>query len=182
MSVARFKLSIKGIWVKCSTTVPVWHNHATPEGFCHILLSHSFTGIQTHNLRIMSQIFYHYATGYWSSIYFDMKSWTLFPTLCQWWVLNPQSWDYELILRPMCYPGTIMSDMKSWTRFLLVPMVGFKPTILGLWIECSTTMPQEHNHLWYFLSLGANGGFQTLCFRIMSWVFYRCARWGSTTH
>jgi hypothetical protein len=63
---------------------------------------------------------------------------------------------------------------------LLLPMVGFKLTILGLRVQCSATALPGHNEqpsLILSFPLSASSGIQTLDLKLMSVVFNHCATW-----
>jgi hypothetical protein len=64
---------------------------------------------------------------------------------------------------------------------LLVPVVVFEPLILGIRVDCSTTvLPSYHSTFCHFLYLIARGGFWTPDLRNKSRAFYHCATGAQT--
>jgi hypothetical protein len=62
-----------------------------------------------------------------------------------------------------------------------VSVVVFEPAILGIRVECSTTvLLSYHSTFCHFLYLIARGGFWTCNLRNKSRVFYHCATWAQT--
>ncbi len=57
----RIQTIILGLWVECSTTLLLGHNHLH-HIFCHFLSPGTSNKIWTFNVRIVSQMIYHYFT------------------------------------------------------------------------------------------------------------------------
>ncbi len=106
--------------------------------FCPFL-SHGFSGrIQTLDLKIMNQVFYHCATGALLTIFY--LSW------CQRQDSNPWSLDYEFNIQPLCYQRTAQYMGRFFKIFTFLDLVvGLEPVILGLWVKCSTTVLPGHS-------------------------------------
>ncbi len=124
---------------------------------------------------------------------------------CQWQVSNPCSLDFESGVLPLCsrshpsaantflsfsLPRCQLEDWNPWSldyESSILPLSYwhklchfFFPDVSGrigthslrILVECSTNELQVH---YPFLSLSANGRFQTLALWILSLVFYHCA-------
>jgi hypothetical protein len=149
MVMAESKPTILGLWVDHSTTEQEGHNYTNIKTIVCLFLSPSGSfRIRTRNLRVMSQSFYHSARRTQPHIhsnhflYFSLSQW-------QWQYRNPQSKDYEWIILPLCYQDTATHRLKPFTIFFSLPMAmaGSKSTILGLWVNHSTTVREGHNHI-----------------------------------
>ncbi len=56
--------------------------------------------------------------------------------------LNTRTWDHELIILPLCYCCMLSQPIIFFVilSLLVPPEVRFKPSNLGSWVDCSTTL------------------------------------------
>ncbi len=125
--------------------------------------------------KIMSQLFYHYATPA-SPEY--INSWYFIHSVMWWWDLKPWTLDNESLVLPLCYPS-----QPRWNELLILhsfgdAMVGFESLNLRKWINCSTTaLPQPAQMKWTLdisFIRWCDGGIRSLEPKIMSHLFYHC--------
>jgi hypothetical protein len=82
-------------------------------------------------------------------------------------------------IQPLCYQGTNTIIKHSGIIYLLMLVVVLEPALLGIGVECSTTVLRRHKYnyweFWHFIPPGASGGFLTCNLRNKSQVFCHCA-------
>jgi len=140
---AVFKPANSGSWVNCSSNMHnfnwlTWRNIF----FSPLFPSGASNGwIWTHELRIMSQLFYHFCSCHQQTLrnlFFIFST----PSQCQQWLdSNPQTQDHESIVLPLAQlqQNKHKKIFFSFHYFLSVPAVaGFEPMNSGSRVICST--------------------------------------------